>query len=155
MCVFLYVDIPTPWTDFLVDNHRGVVQKVLRSDDKRLSDELAAAGDSSRESVLDKWESLVSKREKVCDYFIHCDPVDSIALQFSDAMEELERLAEQAKEDARADVQNRRIERCVTDAHFSVPWEIYPPSVGSGRNSPKKGGVRKLQLARKSTNRDF
>ena len=70
-------------------------------------------------------------------------------------MEELERLAEQAKEDARADVQNRRIERCVTDVHLSVPWKIHPSFVGSGRNSPKKGGVRKLQLTRKSTNRDF
>ena len=79
MCVFLYVDVPTPWTDFLVDNHR-VVDKVLRSDDKRFSDELAAAGDSSRESVLVKWRSLVSEREEVCDYSVHCDFVDSIAL---------------------------------------------------------------------------
>jgi len=67
MCVFLYVEFPTSWTNFLVDTYRGWIEKVLLSDSKRLSEELAAAGESSRESVLEKWESLVRKRDQVCD----------------------------------------------------------------------------------------
>ena len=77
------------------------------------SEELAAAGKSSRESVIEKWKSLVRERNEVGDCSVRCDSVSSDFLQFKDAMIEQEMLAEQAKEDARADIQKRRIERCV------------------------------------------
>jgi len=114
------VELSTPWTNCPVDAHRGEVDKALRSDSKRFSEELAAAGKDSQKDVVKKWKSLAREREKVGDYLVHCQSVDPFILQFSEGILKLERLAEKAKEDARADVRERRIERCVVD----VP--IYP-----------------------------
>ncbi|KAF9645813.1 hypothetical protein BDM02DRAFT_399008 [Thelephora ganbajun] len=74
--------------------HQGVIEKVLRSDSERFSEELAAVGNSSQEDVIKKYQLLVRQRQ-----------------EFSDAMSKLKRSAEKAKEDARVDVRERRIER--------------------------------------------
>jgi hypothetical protein len=43
---------------------------VLRSDSKRFNEELAAAEESSRENVIEKWKSLVLEREEVGDCWV-------------------------------------------------------------------------------------
>jgi len=86
---------------------------VLRSDSERFSKELAAAGKSSEQDVIERYRLLVHEREEVGGHSVPCNSVNSFSLQFSDAMSELERVADKVKEDARADVQRRRIERCV------------------------------------------
>ena len=122
MCVYISVEFAASWTNCFVDSRRGVVNKVLRSDSKRFNEELAAAGKSSQENVVEKWKSLVRERRKVGDCSVHCDSVDSVVLQFGDAMIKLEILAEKAKEDARADIQKRRIERFVIRYLPLRPW---------------------------------
>jgi len=154
MWVYLSVEFAIWWANRSADNNRGVVDKVLRSDSKRFSEELAAAGESSRESVIEKWESLVRERNRVGDCSVRCDSVGSCVLQFNDAMIQLEILAEQAKEDAREDIRERRIERCVV-GYLSVPREIRSRSIESGRDSLKKAGMKRLQPASQSTSRDF
>jgi len=154
MCVHISVEFSTSWINYLVDPHRGVVEKVLCSDSKRFIEELAAAGKSSQKDVVKKWKLLAREREEVGDYLVHYQSVDPFILQFSDAILNLERLAEKAKEDARVDVRERRIEKCVVDFYPPAPRQTHEPSVGSGRNFPKMGGVKRLQLASQCTNRD-
>ena len=86
---------------------------VLRVDNKRYEKELAAAKKKpqSRKVVLEKYESLVRERGEVWNYLIHCRSVDSRISQFSNAMLQLETLADELKEEAREDIQKRRIER--------------------------------------------
>jgi hypothetical protein len=88
-----------------------VIEKVLRTDRDRFNEEFAAAGKSSERDVMEKYKLLVRERAEVGDCSVHCNSIDSFSLQFSDAMVKFERLAEKVKEDARADVQKRRIER--------------------------------------------
>ena len=70
--------------------------------------------------VVLKYRSFVDKRTKVGGYVVHSNSANPFVLQFSDAMLRLERAAEKAKEDARADIQRQRIERCVTGAHPQI-----------------------------------
>lgn len=88
-----------------------MIEKVLRTDSERFNEEFTAAGKSSQQDVIKKYKLLVHERAEVGNCSVHCNSIDSFGLQFSDAMVKLERLAEKVKEDARADVQKRRIER--------------------------------------------
>lgn len=65
-CAYILVEFLAPRTNSHVDN-RQVVEKVLRSDEKRFSAELAAAGKSSKQDVIKKYKLLVSERTKVGD----------------------------------------------------------------------------------------
>lgn len=53
---------------------------VLRSDSERLSGELAAAGEGNKENVIEKWKSLVRRRDEVSDRSVRCDSVNSVVL---------------------------------------------------------------------------
>ena len=107
-------------TNCILVSNQGVVRRVLRSDKQQFSDEFASAGESSKRDVIERWRSLVREREGVSDSFFPCNSVNPFILQFSEVMSESERLAEKSKENARADVQKRRIERCVAG--------FYPPA---------------------------
>ena len=131
-----------------------MADKVLRSDSERFNDELAAAGKHSQKGVIKKYQSIVCEREKVRCFPVRCNSVDSFIFQFSGAMVRLRELAERAKEEAREDVRERRIERFVVDLYLSVSGKIHEHSAGSGKNSPKMDGVRKLRLTSQCTNRD-
>jgi len=102
-----------------------VAWKVLCSDSERLNQELAAAGEGSKEDVMNKYESLVRERREVSDHSTHCNSFGSFVLQFSTAMSRLDERAEKLKEDARADVQKRRIERYVVDTYLSVAKQTH------------------------------
>lgn len=65
--------------------------------------------------MVEKCKSLVREREEVWDHLAYCKSVGSSVLQFSRAISKLKRLEEEAKEEARADVQQRRIDRSVAD----------------------------------------
>lgn len=115
--MYISVELLAPRTNCHVDNKRDV-EKVLRSDREQFSEELAAAGESSKRDVVEKHRFFVDERTKVGGYkSIHPNSVNLSFLQFSGAMLLLGRVAEQAKEDARADVQMRRIERCVVGVY--------------------------------------
>jgi len=94
-----------------------VIKRVLCSDSKRFSEELAAAGKRSKRGVIKRYRSLVRERDEVSDSSVPCNSVYSSILQFADVMSGLERAAEQLKANARVEVQKRRIERCGVDAH--------------------------------------
>ena len=141
-CGCIFPQFAIWWANRSADTNGGVAEKVLRSDSEGFSEELAAVGKSSRENVIEKWKSLVRERNEVGDCSVHCDSVSSVFLQFKNAMVEQEKLAEQAKEDARADIQKRRIERCVI-VYLSVPREIHSCPIESGRGSLKKAGMKR------------
>ena len=86
---------------------------VLRSDSERFNKEFAAAGEGNKENVIEKWKSLVRRRNEVGDCSVRCDSVDSVFLQFYDAMIRWEMLVEETKKKARAKIQKERIERWV------------------------------------------
>ena len=151
MCAYISVRLSIPWTHCIVDSRRRPAEKVLRSDIKRFNEELAAVDEGSQLDVVEKWQSLVREREKVGDHSVRCNLIDSFSLQFSDVMLKLERLAEKAKEDTRADIQKRRIEKWAV-VIYSSPRDINLSSAGFGRDSPKKGGMKKSQPASQSTN---
>ena len=94
-----------------------MVEKVLRADSKRFSEELVAAGENSKQDVIKRYRSLVRERDEVGDYSVPCNSIDLSTLQFADVMSGLEKAAEQVKENARADVKKRRIERCGVDIY--------------------------------------
>lgn len=71
----------------------------------------------------------------------------------SDFVDELERLAEEAKENARAETLKRRIERYVVC--LFTPGGTHPPSIAFGRNSLKKVGMKRSRLTSQSTKRTF
>lgn len=123
MCVYIFTESSILGANRLLDTHRGVVCKVLRSDRERLKKELAVAGESSQETILEKYTSLVCERREVRGYLAHCKSTDSFTLQFSDAIGKLERLEEEAKEEARANVQQRRIDRFVVPVGYLSPAE--------------------------------
>ena len=51
---------------------------VLRSDSERFNKEFAAAGEGNKENVIEKWKSLVRRRNEVCDCSVRCDSVNSV-----------------------------------------------------------------------------
>jgi len=53
---------------------------VLRSDSERFNEELAAAGEGDKENVIEKWKSLVRRRNKVGDCSVLCDSANSVVL---------------------------------------------------------------------------
>ena len=60
---------------------------------------------------------------------------------------------ERTRENARADILKRRIDWYVTRP--STPRETHSPSIVFGRNSPRKVGVKRSQLASQYMNGDF
>lgn len=121
MCACISAGFTVPQANCLVDANGGrEVEKVLRLDSKRFSEELAAARDSSAE-VIQKYTLLVNERKEVSGYTTHCNFPGSFIWQFSDALLRIvratEMAAEKAKEDARADVQKQRIDRCVANIY--------------------------------------
>ena len=100
---------------------------VLRVDNKRYEKELAAAKKKpqSRKVVLEKYESLVREREKVWNHLIHYRSVDSLILQFSNAMLKVEKFADELKEEARADIQKRRIDQYAVYGYPPVAAKVY------------------------------
>ena len=104
-------------TNCTADPTQGVIRKVLRSDKEQLSEEFASAGETLKQGVIKRWRSLVREREDVGDSSVPSYSVNPFIFQFSNVMLELERFAEKSKENARADVQKRRIERCVVDIY--------------------------------------
>jgi predicted amino acid dehydrogenase len=63
--VSISVEISGLWSHRLLDPHQGSVSMVLRSDSKRLREELEAAEAEMQDAVVDKYESLVLERKKV------------------------------------------------------------------------------------------
>lgn len=90
---------------------------VLRSDSERLDKELAAAGKSSKQDVIEKYRSVVCERDEVSGCSVPCNFANSFILQFVDAMEALEGAAERLKEDARAEVKEQRMKRCAVGVY--------------------------------------
>ena len=78
-CVSISAEPPTFSINPLLDpNQRYSVSKVLSLDVKRFREELTAAEESSRDTVVEKYKSLVREREEVLNYFAHCKSVDSL-----------------------------------------------------------------------------
>ena len=57
-----------------------VVSMVLRSDSERFNKEFAAAGEGNKENVIEKWKSLVRRRNEVGDCSVRGDSVNSVVL---------------------------------------------------------------------------
>lgn len=147
-----FVGFSTSSTNCLVDPTRGVIRKVLRSDMERFIKELAAAGKGSEEHVIEKHRSTVDERSEVSDWSVPYNFISPFILQFMSAIEALEGVAEKLKENARADVKKRRIERCVVHVYPLPSKSNNSPSPASGRNSLRKDGAKKLQLASRCMN---
>ena len=70
---FIFAGLAAPGIDRLSDPERMAVSMVLRSDNKRFKEELAAA-DGSRDIVVEKYRSVFLERDKVRVSLAHANP---------------------------------------------------------------------------------